>query len=167
MVYARLTATFLILWAMWIALTATFDPQELFAGAVVSALVATLSYEILFQEKIGGKLGPGRVAHGLAYIPAYVWAEIKSHLKVIYLILHPRMPIRPGIVKVPTKLKSDFGVTGLADAITMTPGTLSVDVREKESALYVHWIDVKTSDPDETGREIAWPFEKYLRRIFG
>ena len=59
-----------------------------------------------------------------------------------------------------------FGITGLANAITMTPGTLSVEVNEKESSLYVHWIDVKTVKPEQTSRQIAWPFERFLRRIF-
>jgi multicomponent Na+:H+ antiporter subunit E len=76
------------------------------------------------------------------------------------------MPIKPGIVRVPTELKSDFGITGLANAITMTPGTLSVDVSEDGSSLYVHWIDVKAVEPEQTSRQIAWPFERFLRRIF-
>jgi multicomponent Na+:H+ antiporter subunit E len=152
---------------MWIALTASLDFQELFVGGVVSIFIAGLSYKFLFHREIGEKLRLGRLAHGIAYIPAYAWAEVKAHLKVIYLILHPRMPIKPGIVRVPTRLKTDFGVTGLADAITMTPGTLSVEVDEEKPSLYVHWIDVVTTDPKRVGEKIAWPFERYLRRIFG
>jgi multicomponent Na+:H+ antiporter subunit E len=163
----KLATTFLSLWAFWIALTASLDPQELLAGAVVSILIASFSHEILFHRGIAEKLQLSRLAYGIAYIPAYIWAEIKAHAKVIFSILHPRMPIKPGIVKVPTELRSDFGITGLADAITMTPGTLSVDVDEKAPSLYVHWIDVKTVDPGRTREAIARPFEKYLRRIFG
>jgi len=103
----------------------------------------------------------------LAYVPAYIWAELKAHATVIYRILHPQMPIKPGIVQVPTELRSDFGITGLANAITMTPGTLSVDVNEEKPSLYVHWIDVKGVEPEQTSREIARPFERFLRRIFG
>jgi multicomponent Na+:H+ antiporter subunit E len=152
---------------MWIVLTTSLDPQELAVGAVVSLLVAVLSYNLLFHEKMGKKLNPKRWAYAIAYVPAYIWAEIKAHADVIYRILHPRMPIRPGIVKVPTKLRTDVGITGLANAITMTPGTLSVEVNEKEPSLYVHWINVKAVEPDKTGAEIAGPFERFLRRIFG
>ncbi|TEU15474.1 MAG: hypothetical protein E3I12_00340 [Hadesarchaea archaeon] len=112
------------------------------------------------------KFEPKRWGYALAYLPAYIWAELKAHASVIYCILHPRMPIKPGIVRVPTELKSDFGITGLANAITMTPGTLSVDVNEEKSSLYVHWIDVKAIEPEETSRQIARPFERFLRRIF-
>jgi multicomponent Na+:H+ antiporter subunit E len=152
---------------MWIVLTASLDPQELAVGAVVSLLVAILSYNLLFRGEMGEKLNPKRWAYAIAYVPAYIWAEIKAHADVIYRILHPRMPIRPGIVKVPTNLRTDFGITGLANAITMTPGTLSVEVDEKEPSLYVHWIDVKAVESEQTSKRIAWPFERFLRRIFG
>ncbi|MDI6883981.1 MAG: Na+/H+ antiporter subunit E [Hadesarchaea archaeon] len=166
MVSAKLPATFLCLLAMWIALTASFDPQELVVGAVASGFVAVISYELLFHKGIAEKLQLGRWAYALAYVPAYIWAELKAHASVIYRILHPRMPIRPGIVRVPTELKTDFGVTGLANAITMTPGTLSVEIDEEKPSLYVHWIDVKAVEPEQTSKQIAWPFERFLRRIF-
>lgn len=167
MVSAKLPVTFLCLWGMWIVLTNSLDQQELLVGAVASAFVAAISYNILFQKGIREKLQPIRLGYAIAYVPAYIWAEIKSHADVIYRILHPRMPIKPGIVKVPTTLKTDFGITGLANAITMTPGTLSVEVDEGGPSLYVHWINVKSSEPEKTSAEIAAPFERFLRRIFG
>jgi multicomponent Na+:H+ antiporter subunit E len=163
----RFAAAFLCLWVTWIALTASLHPQELFVGGIASLLVAALSCKFLFHRGIGEKLHLSRLVHGIAYIPAYAWAEVKAHLKVIYLILHPHMPIKPGIVRVPTRLRTDFGITGLADAITMTPGTLSVEVDEEKPSLYVHWIDVATTDPKQVSERIARPFERYLRRIFG
>lgn len=136
-------------------------------GAIVAAFVAMVSHELLFRGGMREKLEAKRWGYALAYVPAYLWAELKAHASVIYRILHPRMPIKPGIVRVPTELQSDFGITGLANAITMTPGTLSVDVDEKKSSLYVHWIDIKAIEPEQTSRQIAWPFERFLRRIFG
>lgn len=167
MVSAKLPATFLCLWAMWIVLTASLDPQELVVGAVASGFVAALSYGLLFHKGIREKLRLERLGYAIAYFPAYIWAEIKAHAKVISRILHPRMPIKPGIVRVPTELRTDFGVTGLANAITMTPGTLSVEVDEEAPSLYVHWIDVKVVEPEQTSVKIARPFERFLRRVFG
>jgi len=161
-----LFTAFVCLWLAWIALTGSLNPQELAVGAIVAAFVAVISYELLFRGGMREKFEPKRWGYALAYVPAYVWAELKAHASVVYLILHPRMPIRPGIVRVPTELQSDFGITGLANAITMTPGTLSVDVSEEESSLYVHWIDVKAVEPEQTSRQIAGPFERFLRRIF-
>jgi len=162
----KLAITFVCLWLVWIGLTASLDPQELAVGAVCAAFVAAISYELLFRGPMREKFQPKRWAYLLAYAPAYIWAEIKAHADVIYRILHPRMPIRPGIVRVPTWLKTDLGVTGLANAITMTPGTLSVEVVEEEPSLYVHWIDVKTVEPEKASAEIAGPFERFLRGIF-
>jgi len=167
MVSAKLPATFLILWAAWIVFTVSLDPQELLIGAVSSAFVAALSYNILFKGSVGEKLHPRRIAYAIAYIPFYIWAEIKAHYDVIKRILNPRMPINPGIVKITTGLKTDLGLTGLANAITMTPGTLSVEVVEEEPSLYIHWIDVKTVEPEKASAEIGGGFERYLRRIFG
>jgi multicomponent Na+:H+ antiporter subunit E len=167
MAKGSLPVAFICLWLAWIALTGSLNFQELAVGAIVAAFVAVVSYELLFSGGMREKFEPKRWGYALAYVPAYIWAEIKAHASVIYLILHPQMPIRPGIVRVPTELKSDFGITGLANAITMTPVTLSVEVNEKEPSLYVHWIDVKTVKPEQTSRQIAWPFERFLRRIFG
>jgi len=167
MAKGSLPVAFVCLWLAWIALTGSLNLQELAVGAIVAAFVAVISYELLFRGRMREKFQPKRWGYALAYVPAYIWAELKAHASVIYLILHPQMPIKPGIVRVPTKLKSDFGITGLANAITMTPGTLSVEVNEKESSLYVHWIDVKTVKPKQTSKQIAWPFERFLRRIFG
>ena len=162
-----LFVTFVCLWLAWIALTGSLNLQELTVGAVVAAFVAMVSCELLFRRSMREKFEPKRWGYALAYVPAYLWAELKAHASVIYRILHPRMPIKPGIVRVPTALQTDFGITGLANAITMTPGTLSVDVSEEESSLYVHWINVKETEPEQTSKEIAWPFERFLRRIFG
>ena len=164
----RLLAAFACLFVAWVAFTGSLHPQQLVVGAIVAALVAWFSHALLFREPLRGKLQLRRLAYALAYVPAYVWAELKAHAEVIRLILHPRMPIKPGIVRVPTELRTDFGITGLANAITMTPGTLSVEVVEgEEPHLYVHWIDVKAVEPERTKVEIAGPFERFLRRVFG
>lgn len=164
----RSIAAFVCLWLAWIAFTGSLHPQELLVGAIVAALVAWLSHALLFRESLRGKLQPRRLAYALAYLPAYIWAELKAHAGVIYRILHPRMPIKPAIVRVPTELRTDFGITGLANAITMTPGTLSVEVIEGgEPHLYVHWINAKALEPERTRAEIARPFERFLTRVFG
>ena len=69
------------------------------------------------------------------------------------------MPIAPGFVKVPVKIKSDAGKLLLANSITLTPGTISVDA--DETNIYVHWIDVK-----EDRKKVSAAFEKILGRLF-
>jgi len=80
-------------------------------------------------------------------------------------VLNPSLPINPGIVKVKTRLKSKTGRMVLANSITLTPGTLSIDI--KDEFLYVHWIDVKDCDLQCATEEIVKKFEKYLEVIYG
>ena len=79
-------------------------------------------------------------------------------------VLHPALPIKPGIVKVKTNLKTDVGRTTLANSITMTPGTITVDIID--DIIYVHWIYVSSTDPEIYTEKISGRFEKYIRRIF-
>ena len=67
-------------------------------------------------------------------------------------------------VKFKTKLTSDFAKMVLANSITLTPGTLSVDIID--DTYYIHWIDVKSLDPEEVHKDIAEQFEKILLKIF-
>lgn len=163
----KFAVAFVCLFAGWVAFTGSLDVQELAVGAIIAALVALLSHELLFKRPMREKFGPKRWGYALAYVPAYVWAEIKAHADVIYRILHPKMPIKPGIVEVSTDLRTDFGITGLADSITMTPGTLSVEVDEEKPSLYVHWINVTATEPAQTKAAIAGPFERFLTKVFG
>jgi multicomponent Na+:H+ antiporter subunit E len=84
-------------------------------------------------------------------------------MDVAYRVLHPRMPIRPGIVKVKTSLKSDMAKMLLANSITMTPGTITVDIIDDD--LYIHWIYIKSEDPEVYTGMITGAFEKYIKKI--
>ena len=74
------------------------------------------------------------------------------------------MPIKPGIVKVKLTLKSNFARTMLANSITMTPGTIAVDIVGDE--LFVHWIYVSSENPEEYGKLISGRFEKFIKKAF-
>ncbi len=166
----RVLRLFIILLLLWVGLTGTLEYQELMAGVVISAIIAVFSYRVIFPGEASASGWPPSLSgfiFALAYLPIYIWEEIKAHLQVIYIILHPDMPLKPGIVEVPTELDTEFGLTGLANSITMTPGTLTVEVGEDNSSLFVHWISVYTSDTREIKREIGGTFERYLRRIHG
>ena len=87
-----------------------------------------------------------------------------SVLRVSKLILSPRMVIRPGVFVFPLTLQRDFEITLLANLITLTPGTLTVDVSDDRKTLLVHAID--GPDPDLARREIANGFERLIREAF-
>jgi multicomponent Na+:H+ antiporter subunit E len=87
-----------------------------------------------------------------------------SVIRVARLVLTPEMRFRAGIFVFPLTLTRDFEITLLANLITLTPGTLSVDVTEDRRALLVHAIDCP--DPDAARREIAEGFERLIREAF-
>jgi len=87
-----------------------------------------------------------------------------SVLRVTRLVLSPRMAIRPGIFAFPLTLQRDFEITLLANLITLTPGTLTVDVSDDRKTLLVHAID--SPDPDRARSEIANGFERLIREAF-
>lgn len=100
------------------------------------------------------------------YVPVFIWECFKANLDGAFRVIHPDLPMRPGIVKVKTALKSDLGLTLLANSLTLTPGTMTVDIDKENGFLYVHWIDVKSDDIDKAAELIAGKFERILKRIF-
>ena len=130
---------------------------------VAVALLVTLLFGgvILESKKF---LQPKRYFWFLLYIPLFLWECFKANIDVAYRVLHFRMPIKPGIVKVKTNLKTDIARVFLANSITMTPGTLTVDIRDE--VLYIHWINVRSRDVNKATEFIVKRFEKILAKIF-
>jgi multicomponent Na+:H+ antiporter subunit E len=154
---------FLIIFILWLLLTWSLAPQELIVGAALSLLLSLLLHDVFLQgsQKLAQ---PTRYLWFFIYLPVFFYYVIRANFDVAYRVLHPDMPIRPGIVKVRTTLKSDMGRTFLANSITLTPGTLTVDIVGDH--LYIHWINITTEDPQEETDIIVRRFERYLRRIF-
>ena len=155
-----------IVWILtaWPFVDGRIDLQVVVAGAIASLLVAVLFHDILPKEH-HVFISPIRVFWFLVYIPVFFYYVIRANLDVVYRALHPAMPIKPGIVKIKTNLKTDSAITALANSITLTPGTLTVDLTD-DGYLYVHWINVKSDDVEEATRSIAQRFEYFLQKIF-
>jgi multicomponent Na+:H+ antiporter subunit E len=100
----------------------------------------------------------------IQYLIVFLIALVQSNLDVAKRVLTPSLPINPGIVKFKTKLKTNYSKMILANSITLTPGTLSIDI--VDDTFYIHWIDVKSTDPEKAFTEIAENFEKILLKIF-
>jgi multicomponent Na+:H+ antiporter subunit E len=152
-----------LVFILWMLLTWSLQWQDVAVGAVFSVLVSLLAGSILPVTSTG-LLDPRRWFWLMVYLPFFLYQCVKANFDVAYRVLHPDMPIRPGIVKVRTELTTDLGKTFLANSITLTPGTLSVDVVGQD--FYVHWINVKGEDPEEHTRLIVKTFEPFIRRIF-
>jgi multicomponent Na+:H+ antiporter subunit E len=158
----RALPTFVFCFAVWLAVTWSFGALDIGLGLVLSASIAW-GLRNLQLDEAGLLLWPQRMLWALAYIPVLFVAVVRANLDVARRVLHPALPIRPGIVKVRTSLKNPSARVLLANSITLTPGTLSVDL--VGDVLYVHRIHVPEEDPDgETERSLA-RFERYLRRV--
>jgi len=160
---------FVLAFIVWIILTWPFsegsiDLQMTVAGLIASIIVAVLFHEILPKEH-HIFVSPIRIFWFLAYLPVFFFYVLKANLDVVYRALHPKMPINPGIVKIKTNLKTESAITALANSITLTPGTLTVDLTD-DGFLYIHWINVKSVDTEEATKLIAQKFEWFLKRIF-
>ena len=154
---------FVVGFVIWMLLTWTVDIQVVIAGIVASAITAFLFHEILPKEHCVFT-SPVRMFWLLVYLPVFFYYVIKANFDVAYRVLHPAMPIKPGIVRVKLGLTSPFARTMLANSITMTPGTISVDIVGDE--IFVHWIYVSSQDPEQYSQKIAGRFEKYIKKIF-
>jgi multicomponent Na+:H+ antiporter subunit E len=156
-------AEFVVIFSMWVLLTWSINIQDIFAGLVVAFFVTILTRR-LFPDDFLKLLNPKRFLFGAFYIPYLFYYILLANLDVAYRVLNPFLPIKPGIVKVKTSLKNDFAKTILANSITLTPGTLTVEV--DGDYFYVHWINVSSDDPDIQRELILGRFERMLRRIF-
>ena len=160
---SRFFVNWLLLMIVWIAFTTSFAAQELIIGIFTTIIISFLSIR-LFTCCTLAILSPVRIVYMIWYLFVFIVALIKSNLDVARRVLTPALPINPGIVKFQTKLTTDYSKMVLANSITLTPGTLSVDIID--DTFYIHWIDVKTTDPEKVYTEIAEQFEKILLKIF-
>lgn len=154
---------FIIGYCFWLLLTMTLNLDHLIAGIIV-VLLGTIFYGGYFTKRPLKILQPQRIIWFIIYIPVFLWYMIKANIDVAYRVLHPGRPIKPGIVKIRTTLKTNTAKVFLANSITLTPGTMTCEIDGEY--LYIHWIWVKSSALTEASKEIARPFERYLRRIF-
>ncbi|MDP2912721.1 MAG: Na+/H+ antiporter subunit E [Candidatus Omnitrophota bacterium] len=158
-------ASFILTYVVWLLLSWPPDWQHLVIGVFVSAFVALLTGD-LFLARLGLLADPRRLVWALYFIPVFIWECIKANLDVAYRILHPGLPIHPGIVKVKTSLKSEIALTCLANSVTLTPGTMTVDIDSENGFLYIHWINVGATDVETASKIIISRFERILKGVF-
>jgi multicomponent Na+:H+ antiporter subunit E len=90
---------------------------------------------------------------------------VRANINMLRYVYARRIVINPGVVEIKTRLKTPVGRLALANSIALTPGSLVIDIRG--DSLFIHWLDVKTTDPDAASRLIAGPFEQHLEKTFG
>ena len=159
----RYLVTFFVLFGVWLAIVETLNWEEVITGLAVAALAAGFGWRRFSQVGLSA-LSPTKLLFLILYIPVFFWEMIKANFDVAYRVIHPRMPIKPGIVMINTDLTSDTGKLALANSITLTPGTLTMDIRGGN--LLIHWINVKDAETEGATKLIGAKFERFLRVIF-
>ena len=151
---------FVILFILWIVFSGRFDAFHIILGLICSAIVAAISGDLMF---------PSLESRGIfilwlrwiAYIPWLIYQIFLANLHVMYLVFHPRMRelINPQIIKFDSELRSDYARTTFANSITLTPGTITINVTVL-GRFSVHCID------DKSAQSLPGKMEKRIRKVF-
>lgn len=165
--------------AVWVALTGEVTPLNIGTGVVVSTGLLLLNRGIVLggsDRDEGGQHSAVThfdtpreiVVNGwrlVTFTVYLIWEIIVANFSVARIVLFPRLfPLRPGIVAIPLDIRSDVGITLLAHAITLTPGTLSMEVSSDRKTLYVHVMSMENEA--HFREQIKEGFEKRLKVIF-
>ena len=148
----------ILLMLIWVFLTGEYNFYNFFFGFVFSFLIIWLIDSSSGQSKYV-KIVP-RV---ISFIFFFNYELIKANVQVAYEVMTPGLKVTPGIIKIPLDVKTDFEISFLANLITLTPGTLSLDVSDDKKVLYVHSMYVK--DKEEFIWSIKNGFEKRILQI--
>jgi multicomponent Na+:H+ antiporter subunit E len=153
-----------VLWTFVRGVDLTVDAvlAQLLTGVLIGLPVAFL-FRRLYDEGIDIGDTLTSVPYAALYVLAFAREVVVANVDVTYRVLSPAMPIEPEVMYVPLRVRTEIGVTTIANSITLTPGTITLDHDPDENALYVHVIDGR--DPDQIVEPIrAW--ENYALRIF-
>lgn len=172
--WTSILSTFILCYLFWILLLMQdfnifkLGIQELSVGIVVSVIVSFFTNKYLIKEDGLWLFKKNRILNLIIFIPIYTWEVIKANWDVAKRALSPKIKIEPAIVKIETDINSDWGLSMLANCITLTPGTITMDIFEEENknSIYIHWIDGETENTKEASEKIKGKFEPYVRRIF-
>lgn len=155
---------FITLMVFWLLLNSSLSLEVLIIGAGVSIIISLMFCSAcdIFNEI---SLTPKAIYATFMFIFVFLGALIKANLSITKRVLSPSLPINPGIVKVKTQLTSKVGRMVLANAITLTPGTFTLELDGED--MFIHWVDVKSGETEENTKEIVSSFEKYLKLMYG
>jgi multicomponent Na+:H+ antiporter subunit E len=157
----RFLITALLGAGVYLLLAASVAPAELALAAAVGVLAALLSAP---SFSIGPRaLHPVRLLRALWYVPYFLAQMIWANLKIAAVVLSPRLPVRPSIVRAPNALRSPAGTLLLTSSITLTPGTLTVEV--EDDRIYIHCVQATQKEDEDPRGTITGGFEKRLKGV--
>lgn len=160
---------FMLWFSVWMLLSWPPDSKSVIAGVFIALFVTFMTIDVMGHNDSKDKRNVSalgritKIGWFVCYIFVFLWECLKANIDVAYRVIHPDLPIRPGTIKVKVDLTSDTGLTFLANSVTLTPGTTTVDIDKESGYLYVHMLYVR---PDQPQLKVVAKFEKILKRIF-
>lgn len=160
--WRHFVGTFTVAFLTWLLLTGSFNLPDLLWGALACALAARLTYRFAGIAIPGWLFQPRRLVALGALVIEFTRQLVVQNVTLSLRVFHPRLPIRPGIVAIPARLRGDVALTLLGSLSTLTPDTVTMDIDQKRGVVYVHWIDVRSTDPAEVYRLISEQLEQKI-----
>ena len=166
--FPAVISTFCLCFLFWLLLTWSFTAQEMIAGAVVSLAAALFASKFFIHENAFWLFNPMKLGALIVYVFIFLRELVKANMDVARRVFGGCKDVNPGIVKVPVDLKGDYAQAMLANSITLTPGTITMDIAEQDGKTwyYIHWIDVAEADREKAGKLIKGSLENGIRRIW-
>lgn len=149
----------IVLAMAWAAMNGEISPASLITGFVLGYLMLVITRRPLNSSRYVSK-----VPQVLYFVLYFLWELMQSNVRVAYEVLTPGHHMKPGIVAVPLDIDRDYQIILLANMITLTPGTLSIDVSTDKQTLYVHSMYVE--DVEEFRMSIKNGFERRIMELF-
>jgi multicomponent Na+:H+ antiporter subunit E len=143
---------------IWMFLSETFTYSYFFIGFLVGIILL-----YIFQRYVPGTFYVRKIIAILKLVYIFMRELILSNLQVVKIVYRPKLDIQPGIIALPTVLKSNWEITILANLITLTPGTLSISVSNDYQTIFIHAMDIR--DKDEIINSIKNTFEKAIMEV--
>lgn len=158
--------TALLSFIVYVVFSGSVSAYDIVSGVVVALTVSGFLSAFTLKNPLK-TLNPIRWFWLIVYALYYFFiAEVRSHLDVMYRIIHPKMPVKPGIIRVPYTVETDYAVAAVANSVTNTPGTVVVDIDPEKKEYYIHWINVRSTDPEKAREIIISRFEYFAHRVF-
>jgi len=154
----------IILFVIWMIANASLAIEPALVGLAITFVIAH-AFASSSDAWRRLRLTPRALYHFIAFSGTFLVELARANLNMMAYVYSPRIDIKPGIVKVRTRLQTPLGRLALANSIALTPGSLVMDIRD--DILFIHWLDVQTTDIDAATEALVAPFERHLEKVFG
>ncbi len=161
--FPAVVSTSAVLMLIWLGLTMNLSLQEVLLGVIVSTVTAAATSGALTGNALP-LLIPGKFLAAVLYVVYFMGQMVKANIDIFFRVFRPVIPIRPGIVEARLRLKSPRARAIVANSITLTPGTLTVDMQEDR--IFVHWVFLPEGDVHKRTQDMVNSFAGRLEGIF-